>query len=322
MRSTVTKQPSSGGKEKRKIRKWVLSEPDRTDVRMTAVHNLMIAFVVILAVWNGVLAFYWMNPDLPVRIQFLPKYPDAAPLFGVLTLVAALVMGLAAYGLGMMKEKSFSLAVYSVLAAAFVRYALYLPVWALEGIKGSCLAVFLVDAVSSVGAIGLFLYYRNKQDHFNVKWSKDAVHHLVIVGMFLLLGWCAYCGIWWMGTQEVVFSAVWSIGYPQNLPCLPQGGWPFGLLSAIMVVYCIAGINGLIRRSKNAEIMAVLAFPLMAELQLGAYCYETIQSNVIGATPVQYRETGFLLLTACFVLLGFVLLKYYKSRTDEFCNSW
>ena len=307
--------------------KHVLAE-QKCDCPLTVVHRFIIAAMVCLTVWNGYCAFNWLRTDKFFATgrrfpSILPFLPDAGPFIGIVTLGVTMFAAISLYGLITLKKNAWLYSVLSLCLSSGVKNLICIPVWFTEQYGGTKAGIMcVIETVLCLISVATLWYYAYRSDNFEKEWTKELGHHLTIGAMFVLMIWCGYCAIWWLGTEKVVFSSTWHVEYPTTLPRLGHRGWILGIVAAVMVIYCIATISGLSRYKKASNYLAILAFPLVAVLQIVGYWYEYIAARIYGSVNVMCNEVPFLVVTALIFAVGILVCTYYKSRKDRFCNSW
>jgi len=311
---------------KEKVDTAVMMDHKRTDRPLNVIHRFVIAAMVCMVVWNGYCAWNWLRTNTVLTTDagfptILPFLPDIGPFVGVLTLVVTMMGVLALYGLITHKKNSWLYAVWSLCLSAAVKNLLCVLLWLDGRFDGERIGV-AIDIVFCLIAMGAMRYYWSRQDNFAVDWKKELGHHLTVGAMFALMFWCAYCGVWWLGTQKMVFSSTWQVLYPVTIPSMGHRGWIIGLVAAMMVIYCIVTISGLLRHKKLSNYLAVLTFPLVVLMNLVAYWHENFANRYYRSVLEPCTETPFLLITALIGGIGVLVYIYYKSRKDRFCNSW
>ena len=289
----------------------------RTDRPLNTVHNLLIAAVVCLALWNVICACWWMFGNQK-NFGIIPCLPKSSSFFGVLTLLVGCFGAAAAYGLVTRKCGSWRMAAWALCGSALLKSGIAMTVSFLEGgigVRAGVMAV--VEAVLCLIAVGVVAYYPGRADHFSKPWKKELGHHLTIAGMFVLMFWCLYCGMWWLGTQRMVFNDRLVLEYPTVIPGFARYGWILGLISMCMVVYLIATVNGLVRYKRGSQWMAVLAFPVVVATQVAAYWL-----NYAVGSQWTYDAVGFLLKAVVIAAVGVAVARYYWTRKERFANKW
>lgn len=305
--------------------KHILAE-QRCDRPLNVIHRFFIAAMVCMVAWNGYSAWNWLRTNTVLTTDarssaILPFLPDIGPFVGVLALVVTVMGALSLYGLITLKKNSWQYAVWSLCLSAAVNALLCIFLWLTERYDGERIGV-AIGMVSCIIAMGALQYYWRRQNNFTFDWKKELGHHLTIGAMFALMFWCAYCGIWWLGTEKIVFSSTWQMSYPITLPRMGHWGWIIGLVSMVMVIYCIVTVTGLLRHKNVSDHLAVLAFPMVVVMNLAAYWHEDLAIRYYRSVPDTCMETPFLLMTALIGGVGLLVYIYYRSRKDRFSNSW